>query len=238
MNPKKEFVNALMSVLRLDQNIYTVGAIEEVIDRVDIKDYTMFVAYIGERESNFEKPIQSIAKAVDEFHRKKIIPTSLALFKEYQNLSGGATKVILGLTKEKMTEDEDIKMRERYKAKKDRGDDSTITMPHKDVYMKWVEEQRDIIHNSKDKDLSDYKQVFIKYKAEELFEFATKRNLSVFNIFTKRISQDSFFDSLYKPSIIQKIDTTAINEASTTTKIKHNEVKELVHTLELQMEWG
>ena len=79
MNPKKEFVKAIMSVLRLEQNIYTIAAIEEIIDRIDMEDYTMFIAYIGERDSSFEKPIQSIAKSVDEFYEKKNEPTRIAL---------------------------------------------------------------------------------------------------------------------------------------------------------------
>ena len=74
MNPKKEFVNAIMSVLRLDQNIYTVASIEEIITRLDIKDYTKFIAYLGERSSDYEKPMQSIAKGVNEFYKLKLLP--------------------------------------------------------------------------------------------------------------------------------------------------------------------
>ena len=87
MNPKKEFVNAIMSVLRLEQNIYVTASIEELIDRLDIKDYTMFIAYLGERKSDYEKPIQSIAKAVDEFYEKKHKPTLTKLRRDSRAIS-------------------------------------------------------------------------------------------------------------------------------------------------------
>jgi len=79
MNPRKEFVNAIMSVLKLDQNVYVTASIEEIIDRIDMRDYTIFIAYLGERSGDFERPIQTIAKAVDEFYEKKNKPTRLML---------------------------------------------------------------------------------------------------------------------------------------------------------------
>ena len=74
MNPKQEFIKAIMQVLRLEANIYTMGAIEEIIDRLEVQDYTLFIAYLGERESDYEKPIESIAKGVNEFYELKISP--------------------------------------------------------------------------------------------------------------------------------------------------------------------
>lgn len=74
INPKQEFVKSIMSVLRLDDNIYTIGAIEKIIDRLKVSDYQMFIAYLGERKSDYEKPIESIAKGVDEFYNKKLEP--------------------------------------------------------------------------------------------------------------------------------------------------------------------
>lgn len=96
MDARKEFINAVMSVLRLEQNIYTVASIEEIIKRLEVKDYTMFIAYLGDRESDFEKPIQSITKAVDEFYEKKnkpkrieilaIVDDTMSRFKVSQNI--------------------------------------------------------------------------------------------------------------------------------------------------------
>lgn len=74
MNPKQEFIKAIMQVLRLEANIYTMGAIEEIIDRLEVQDYTLFIAYLGERGSDYEKPIESIAKGVNEFYELKTAP--------------------------------------------------------------------------------------------------------------------------------------------------------------------
>jgi|GEM_PF-4969258 len=78
MNPKQEFVKAIMQVLRLEANLYTMGAIESIIERLEVKDYTMFIAFLGERTSDYEKPIQSIAKGVEEFYTIKIEPMERA----------------------------------------------------------------------------------------------------------------------------------------------------------------
>lgn len=78
MNPKQEFVKAIMQVLRLEANLYTIGAIESIIERLEVKDYTMFIAFLGERASDYEKPIQSIAKGVEEFYTMKIEPMERA----------------------------------------------------------------------------------------------------------------------------------------------------------------
>ena len=74
MNAKQEFIKAIMQVLRLEANIYTMGAIEEIIERLEISDYTLFIAYLGERKADYEKPIESIAKGVDEFYEIKMEP--------------------------------------------------------------------------------------------------------------------------------------------------------------------
>lgn len=78
MNPKQEFVKAIMQVLRLEADLYTMGAIESIIERLEVKDYTMFIAFLGERASDYEKPIQSIAKGVEEFYTIKIEPMERA----------------------------------------------------------------------------------------------------------------------------------------------------------------
>jgi len=79
MNAKQEFIKAIMQVLRLETNIYTMGAIEEIIERLEISDYTLFIAYLGERKADYEKPIESIAKGVDEFYNLKIEPIELTI---------------------------------------------------------------------------------------------------------------------------------------------------------------
>lgn len=74
INPKQEFVKAIMSVLRIEPNLYTTGAIEKLIERLKVSDYQMFIAYLGEREAVYEKPIENIAKGVDEFYNMKLKP--------------------------------------------------------------------------------------------------------------------------------------------------------------------
>ncbi len=73
----QEFVKAIMSVLRLESNIYTIGAIEKIVDRLQSSDYPLFIAYLGERKSDYEKPIESIAKGVDEYYEIKLKPYKL-----------------------------------------------------------------------------------------------------------------------------------------------------------------
>lgn len=68
---KSEFIKAIISVLRLENNVFITGAIEEITDRLDVSDYKMFIAYLGERNANYEKPIESITKGVDEFYKIK-----------------------------------------------------------------------------------------------------------------------------------------------------------------------
>jgi len=74
MNPKSEFVKAIMSVLRLESNIYTTGAIETIIERLEVTDYQLFIAYLGERKADYEKPIENIAKGVEEYYQLKLEP--------------------------------------------------------------------------------------------------------------------------------------------------------------------
>jgi len=86
MNPKSEFIKAIMSVLRLESNIYTTGAIETIIERIDLSDYQLFIAYLGERKSDFEKPIENIAKGVDEFYAIKLKPFKDKANKAYNEI--------------------------------------------------------------------------------------------------------------------------------------------------------
>lgn len=71
---KDQFIKAIMSALRLENNIFIQGAIELLINRLAVEDYQAFIAYLGERKANYEKPIESIAKGVDEFCSIKEIP--------------------------------------------------------------------------------------------------------------------------------------------------------------------
>lgn len=74
MNAKQEFIKAITQVLRLEANIYTMGAIEEIIDRLEVSDYTLFIAYFRERESNYESLLKVSRKGVNEFYELRTYP--------------------------------------------------------------------------------------------------------------------------------------------------------------------
>jgi len=69
VNLKKEFINAITLVLRLEQNIFIVGSIENIVDRLDAKDYQNFISFLSQRDSSYEKPLETLGKAVDEYHQ-------------------------------------------------------------------------------------------------------------------------------------------------------------------------
>lgn len=71
---KQQFIKSVMSVLRLEDNIYTVGAIELIIDKLKESDYQHFIAYLGERKGEYEKPIQALTNAVNEYYDLKLSP--------------------------------------------------------------------------------------------------------------------------------------------------------------------
>lgn len=71
MTKQEMFIQAIMKSLRLEDNIYIMGAIEKLIERLETTDYQTFIAYLGERNSSWEKPIESIAKGVEEFYMLK-----------------------------------------------------------------------------------------------------------------------------------------------------------------------
>lgn len=107
MNPKQEFIKSIMSVLRLEQNIYTMGAIETIIERLKVSDYALFVAYLGERKSDYEKPIESIAKGVDEFYSMKLEPYRSKI-KETQTFVIDAFKYIESTTINNLVKDDGV----------------------------------------------------------------------------------------------------------------------------------
>lgn len=73
---KEKFIQAVLMATRLDdKNEYIIGAVEILISRLEAKEYSRFLAYIGERNSDYEKPMENIAKGVQEFIDLKEIPT-------------------------------------------------------------------------------------------------------------------------------------------------------------------
>lgn len=74
MNIKKEFVNAIISLFRLEKNVFIIGALEKIIEDVESRDYVMLLAFLGDRDSEYERPIESITKGVEEFYEIKNKP--------------------------------------------------------------------------------------------------------------------------------------------------------------------
>lgn len=90
MNPKNEFVKSLINNLKLDSELYTLGAVEKVIDRLEQDDYINFLILLGSRKSDYEIPMAKLINGVDEFiaikYRKEIAETK-KLVSAYQVLS-------------------------------------------------------------------------------------------------------------------------------------------------------
>ena len=95
MTKKDLFIKAITTSLRLDDNIFIIGAIEKLIDRLETSDYQTFIAYLGERKADYEKPIESIAKGVDEFYMLKTKKIRVELLEKAKvleaklNITGG-----------------------------------------------------------------------------------------------------------------------------------------------------
>ena len=196
MNPQKEFVKAIMSVLRLEQNIYTISAIEEIIDRIDTKDYTMFIAFIGERDGDYEKPIQTIAKATDEFYEKVNKPKRIASLK------------IVEETARRFKEANYIAVE---KFKKPREDDPYKFTVNKDDVKKLMIEN--VLPQGKDFYIDGETEPYsyIKDIVEKCGGVETLVDLFIddYKLFSKKIRNVSGYSDYNKPSITDKIDGIA-----------------------------
>lgn len=199
MNPKAEFIKAITQVLRLDANIYTMGAIEEIIERVDMEDYAMFIAFLGERESDYEKPIQSIAKGVEEFYKMKIKPLQVAAMDKADSICefvGG----YLHLTSKDKLRSEVVSDTENDPTKilstrlKNTGDGNILSMS---------KETFDLVMS-----IGGLEEVFTGKGRSELIE--------------------KLMDGKVKPSIIEKIKNGAVRNASENFKIEDKRVMALL----------
>lgn len=124
MNNTKLFIEAILGALKLESNIYIMGAVEKLVERLETSDYQTFIAYLGERNAEYEKPIESIAKGVDEFYmmktrelRSEVHDKTNILFAKINSMAGMynqhkaegkeffISKVINKATEEKMIDD-------------------------------------------------------------------------------------------------------------------------------------
>lgn len=138
MNPKKEFVKAIMALLRLENNVYIVAGIEEVIDKLDQDDYITFIAYLGERDSEYERPIESVTKAVDEYYNIKLEPYKEEANIIFDKLRGAYYKVDAMVTSnidKYITKEEIEKLKEQAKIDYgEQGEQAVETTFNRDKY--------------------------------------------------------------------------------------------------------
>ncbi len=209
MNPKKEFVNAVMSVLRLEQNIYTVATLEEIIDRVDTQDYTMFIAYLGERNADYEKPIQTIANAVDEFHKKKVMPK--------------IEKLCRAISKE-------INFVENIKIIEDRKEYEKIDPDKK--HLPYYDRSRQALL-AKSEDWFTSKKLTHKKTGAETYldlQILKDNNISIQDIIEDNVGdyRENITRKYYRPSVTDKIETSAQNDANAAVGIESSRTKSII----------
>jgi len=237
MNPKKEFVKAIMSVLRLEQNIYTVASIEEIIDRIDVEDYTMFIAYLGEREYDYEKPIQTIAKAVDEYHEKKTSPILLATVHKAREAQKMISALLEIETQKRCGKSKDELYQEvqKYNVEATFSDDEK----YRDYTYEWDEfklKTAKIIFDKGDAYLSGVTLSKIETKEKQKIDIEALKtiNITIEEVLNAAVDNDHL--DIYKratlvlckPSIVEKIESRAKHEAGQLTGIEHKKVKSLV----------
>lgn len=224
MNPRSEFVKAIIQVLRLEANIYTMGAVEEIIERIKQNDYAMFIAYLGEREGNYEKPIQTIAKGVDEFYEMKVAPMKAAV----KNKADEITKNLGGIIEYEVHKSKDEYLKD---------------LLEKDPFISELEEINNL-RIKKGAELSEKGYEYIKNfknpKTEEQLisehdfleidkKIGYRELMKDFHLgyaYNKIIG--GLLGEINKPSITQRIKDEAIISASSDLKIESTKVKALV----------
>lgn len=223
MNPKKEFIKAIMSVLRLEDNIYITASVEEITDRIDIPDYKMFIAYLGERKSDYEKPIQSIAMAVEEFHRKRITPIAHGLLESWNNDFEKKRECMIGYNYQKIRGKEEVEKIIEYQ-------NGVNEDENYDVWNKYHSYRIEFIYKLNDMSLEELKElegnVPQKYDVIGIVDFMKKYDIR----WDHDVCLSSFLGKLHKPSIIEKIEEESNTNAEDKTKIESSRIKSLIYS--------
>ncbi len=69
-----EFVKAVIGVLRLGSELYTVATVEAIVGRLNADDYVDYMVYLSSRNSqvkSYEIPMEKLSNSVDEFIQEK-----------------------------------------------------------------------------------------------------------------------------------------------------------------------
>tara|TARA_R110002096_G_scaffold406478_1_gene604736 strand:- start:80 stop:829 length:750 start_codon:yes stop_codon:yes gene_type:complete len=215
INPTQEFIKSIMSVLRLEQNIYTTGAIEKIIERLKVNDYQMFIAFLGERNADYEKPIENIAKGVDEFYNMKLEPHKQkakemqeAIFAGFDLVSSSILK-----TSEQLIDEEEVNtyVKEHYGKQSEDNQNNARVSRMQELKYSIAEGRRYKFFNEKQRD-SEFWVKFI-YSENKKPVFDTEKLNIIYSIGLEKL-QDSYnnnliFDYLFtanvKPSISEQV---------------------------------
>lgn len=225
MNPRSEFVKAIIQVLRLEANIYTMGAVEEIIERIKQDDYAMFIAYLGEREGNYEKPIQTIAKGVDEFYEMKVAPIKAINVDKAKKLFSQLSGIV--------SYDSEIIKQNMLK-------EEQRTNPFANVFQVEREAEDIICKEIGDKGYEHIKKFKFGNNGEDTISkddfnkidngFGFKNLMYDFSSGNTYIRiLNSLMGDIAKPSIIEKIQNNAVSNASGEFNIESNKVKALLN---------
>ena len=230
MNPQKEFVKAIMSVLRLEQNIYTVASIEEIVDRIDVSDYTIFIAYLGERSSDFERPIQTIAKATDDFHSKKTTPKVLAVTENIQETLKSINKLMSEYLKKETGYTNEYELAKSHANDNGMFSDMEQAKEAQESSEKIFDNARkDIFSKLRNKDQEFFDSIDIQGdKLSVDLETMKRYGFTIADLLNGIPIKNEIIKQICKPSIIDKISNTAMSDATNSTAIESNRVKALM----------
>jgi len=203
MNLKQEFIKSIMQVLRLEMNIFTMSAIETIIERIEEKDYALFIAYLGERPSNYEKPIESIAKGVDEFYEKKIAPIKNSVTSRVEKIVSLTQVVVDGVSKNQNETREEIQNKLKINIEK------------------LLEFKATRKNGGEDKLSNQDLEIIRTFGIDRFFDNLFDYNLTVW-------LKDMLLKPYTKPNIREMIQHEAVKETSKIFKIESAEVKKLL----------
>lgn len=215
MNVKQEFINSIMGVLRLDKNVFTAGAIEHIIERLDIKDYSMFIAYLGERTGEYERPLETLANAVNEYYEIKLEPykakaqeMSKKITKAFKNMSDFFRENAI-LSEEQIQKIEETAKKDYGKQGKERVDENirdqsraklfNVGRENNIKFIRDIELNNDLINRPKLGDESLFR------KEMQTVIFAIGKEKATDSTLIERAVQEYYLKPIKKPSIKEKI---------------------------------
>lgn len=71
MTVREQFNEAISIMFNLADNIFIIATAETILERVRKDEYSELLLYLAERRSDYETPLEKLAKGVDEFYKAK-----------------------------------------------------------------------------------------------------------------------------------------------------------------------